>query len=294
MTSAGILLVLLSAFCHAAWNLLSKTDRDPVAFLSKALLYSALAYAPLFIVFQFWMQYNTVYLVTVSLSGLCAGFYFFALAKAYQHGRISVAYPVARSFPILLLTWASLLLHERPSPQGLLGILFIVGGCFVLPMEQFSLGPQGFQLRNYLNRSSLWALLAALCTSFYSLLDKYAASHMPAASAGVALFQKVNYVYLQNLISWVVMAALIHVIKYEPLPVTKSRALVSGLIFLVSYSLIIMALTANPVAYVMSLRQVSILLTTLISMYWLEKNFSVPRLAGVLIIFTGVVLVGLA
>jgi uncharacterized membrane protein len=67
-----------------------------------------------------------------------------------------------------------------------------------------------------------------------------------------------------------------------------------GLVFLISYSLIIMALTSDPVSYMVSFRQISILITALISMFWIEREVSSPRLVGVATIFVGVVLIGLA
>jgi uncharacterized membrane protein len=78
-------------------------------------------------------------------------------------------------------------------------------------------------------------------------------------------------------------------------PVThRYRALFAGLIFLVSYSLVVLALTSDPVAYVVSFRQVSILITVMVSMLWIERQVSLPRLVGVSLIFVGVVMVGLA
>ena len=109
MTSLGIVLVFFSALCHTCWNTLSKfRGVDPMSFLTKALFYSAIIYFPLFVFLQFYVSYTPIYVVCVIASGLFCGLYFFTLAKAYETGDISMAYPVARSFPILVLAWAGL------------------------------------------------------------------------------------------------------------------------------------------------------------------------------------------
>jgi drug/metabolite transporter (DMT)-like permease len=206
---------------------------------------------------------------------------------------MSVAYPVARSFPILVVTFGGLLLGEVPSARGVAGVLLVVAGCFVLPWQRFVRGPDGFCLANYRNRSVGWALVTAAFTAAYSLLDKIAAVSMQQA-ASPTLFDKVNYVYLQNLIAWIALALGVRASRHKLVPVPRARAVFCGLVFLVSYSLILLALATDPVAYVVSFRQLSIVLGALVSMCWLERAFTWPRLVGVGLVFAGAVLVGLA
>ncbi len=289
-----MLLVLLSACCHATWNLLSKSGGDPVSFLRRALFYSAALYFPLFLALQAWVVYTPVYLLCLLISGILTGLYFFALGKAYFHGHMSVAYPIARTFPIFVVTWAGVLLGEKPSPAGLLGIVAIVAGCFVLPLRRFTCGEDGFAWRNYFNWSCFWAFWAALWTSAYSIIDKYAALETARLAGGAAFAAKINYVYLQNLIAWLTVLLVVRLTRLPETPVDRRRAIPAGLIFLVSYSLILMAFATDAAAYVVSFRQLSIVLTAVASMVWIERDFSRPRLLGVLVIFAGVVLVGLS
>jgi drug/metabolite transporter (DMT)-like permease len=293
VSERAIVLVVLSAFLHASWNIFSKSSGDPISFLLRALAFSALLYAPLFVWMQFHVHYPPVVVGCLLGSGICAGVYFFCLGKAYHHGRVSVAYPVARSFPILVVMFGGFFLSEFPNAQGTTGVLLVVAGCFVLPWERFVRGPEGFCLANYHNRSVFWALGAAALTSAYSLLDKIAAASM-AAGAESTIVEKVNYVYLQNLIAWGAAVVCVRVARYRVLPVARRRAFLCGAIFLVSYTLVLLALATDPVAYVVSFRQLSIVLGTLVSMFWIERSFSWPRVVGVGMIFTGVVLVGLA
>ena len=286
-------MVFFSALCHTSWNILSKLNNaDPMSFLTKALFYSALLYFPLFVFMQFHVVYTITYTLCFLASGLFVGIYFFSLAKAYETGDISTAYPVARSFPILVLAWAGLFLDEVPSFTGLIGISFIISGCFLLPIKKFKFGKDGFSLKNYMNASSFWAFLAALFTSFYSLVDKYATiENHPGLSHFESILQKVNYVYLQNFISLLVVVVILKSRKYDYEKVGRGAVVFAGLIFLVSYTLILVAFMENKTAYVVSFRQLSIVLTAILSMLFIEKRFSKMRLGGAVIIFTGVVLV---
>ena len=293
MTHLGIILVFFSALCHTGWNTLSKLNQtDPMTFLTKALLYSAVMYFPLFVYLQFRVTYTPTYLICLAVSGLCGGAYFFCLAKAYETGDISTAYPVARSFPILVLAWAGLFLDEIPSFSGVVGIALIILGCFLLPIKKLKFGKGGISLKNYMNASSFWALLAALFTSFYSLTDKYAAiEHRAGLSVLDSILLKINYVYLQNAISLVLVFSILKFKKYEYGRVDRRMVAIAGFIFLVSYALVLIAFVDNKTAYVVSFRQLSIVLTAVLSMLFIERKFSKTRFLGALIIFIGVLII---
>lgn len=294
MTIAGILLTALSAGCHATWNLLSKSGADPVAFMRKALMWSAACYLPLFIVMSFRIAFSPTYLLCAGGSGVMVGLYFFTLSTAYRLGDLSVAYPLARSFPVLILAFSAVVWGRPPTAVATVGVGAIVAGCFLLPLRRFSLGPAGFHLPAYLHVASFWALAAAAWTAGFSLVDKHAATIMPAGGPVVRLASQVGYVYLQNGVAWIVIELIARLTRRPSPPVERRGPLAAGLLFLVSYSLIIMALATDPVTYVVSFRQVSIVIASIVSMLVIERRFSAPRLLGVIVIFVGIVLIATA
>lgn len=294
MTTQGIILVLISAFTHAAWNLLSKSSGDPVSFLRMVLRYATLCYLPFFLVFQFYCSYTGTVLACIVGSGVTIAFYIICLSQAYRHGQVSVAYPIARSFPILVVAGAMILWGRAPSPTALGGMLLVVAGCFVLPLKRFRMGPDGLAFRNYMNRSCFWAILTALLTTVYSLIDKHAAVSIPEQSPGMMVLARANYVYVQNCVAWVTLEFVMRLRKQPLNSVRRLPAIFAGLIYIGSYTLVIVAMATDPVAYVVSFRQVSILITAVLAMLLIERSVSRPRLLGVCMIFGGVVLVGLA
>jgi drug/metabolite transporter (DMT)-like permease len=288
-----MVLVFLSAILHASWNVYSKSYANPLSFMYWALVWSAIIYLPLFVAALILTNFSPLVWELVLASGLLCTVYFLALGFAYRDGLVSVAYPIARAFPILVVTWAGTLLGERPSPQGLVGVLFVVSGCFFLPFREFGRGSGAGLWRAYVTRSAFWALLAAVVTSIYSIIDKLAAINITSSSAGLALLGKLNYVYVQNLVSLlgIVVIARLLPLKLERVP--RLQAAGFGVVFLVSYGLVMIALATDSVAYVVSFRQISIVIATVASMVFMERFFSWPRFVGSLQIAAGVVLVGL-
>ena len=72
----------------------------------------------------------------VIASGVIHTVYFFALAKAYEYGDISVVYPIARGSGIVGTAIAGIfLLQETISPIGLIGILAISVGIYLLGLK---------------------------------------------------------------------------------------------------------------------------------------------------------------
>jgi len=294
MSVLGIVLILLSAVTHAVWNLFSKASGAPMSFMYRALVYSAVLFLPLFLVTQLVAPFTGLLWLLVLASGLLCGVYFIALCKAYDCGAVSFAYPIARSFPLMIVAWAGLFIGEIPSRMGMCGISLIVAGCFVLPYKRFCIGEDGFCRKNYLNRSAAWALLAALVTSFYSVIDKVAAVQMRTTGFWPSFCMRTSYVYLQNAVSLAVIAWFMWRTRHVIQRVGRGAVVLCAIIFLVSYLLVMVTLARDPVSYSLALRQFSILIAAVVSMFWLEKEFSWPRLTGVLTIVAGVVLVSLS
>jgi drug/metabolite transporter (DMT)-like permease len=293
MTLLAIILVFISAILHASWNVYSKAYGNPLSFMFWALVWSSIVYVPLFIAACIFTPFSPLVWCLSILSGLLCSIYFLALGSAYKDGLVSVAYPIARAFPILVVTWAGTFLGEHPSAHGLFGIILVVTGCFFLPFREFKAGTMKGLWKSYATKSAFWALVAALVTSIYSIIDKSAAMHLSGPTYGLSMLGKLNYVYVQNLVSLIGLWAIVRFRKLPMDSVPRAHAIIFGIIFLVSYGLVMLALATDSVAYVVAFRQISIVIATIASMVFSEKFFSWPRFVGVLQIFAGVVLVGL-
>ena len=173
MTPIAIILVTISAFVHAFWNLLGKRQNPSTAFFFVASTFAALCFSPLLLVYRSSFAFipGRVW-VWLGLTSLFEVIYYIGLAGAYRHGDMSVAYPLARALPVILvaLFTAILGLGKSLSLIGVMGILAVAIGCLLLPQRSL----RHFHLSNYLTACCLLAGVAALGTTGYTLVDNQA------------------------------------------------------------------------------------------------------------------------
>src|SRR3990172_8955308 len=182
MSVASLALLLAAAGFHAAANALIKQSRDKLAFTWWMLGVTSILGLPFLLVVG---DAQPAGWAIVLLSGLLEAVYFVALTRAYSHGDLSQVYPIARgSAPLFVALWAAVFLGERPSPGGMLGILLVVAGLYLVNLPSLSAWKQ--PLQGFKNLASRYALLTGLLISIYSTVDK----------VGVRYFDPVIYLYL--------------------------------------------------------------------------------------------------
>src|SRR6266851_3543708 len=170
MSPLALLLVLLAALCHSAWNLIVKTDARRLEIQSGALVVGTLMCAPV-LFFYSPRTLSPRAWAAVAVSALLESAYVLALTSAYGAGDMSLVYPVARgSGTVLVAPLAVLLLGERLSPQGVVGIGLVVAGIFLSHgLGRGALG--GWAAAGAQRRALGWALLTGTLIAGYSLVN---------------------------------------------------------------------------------------------------------------------------
>lgn len=94
MMLTAALIITLSAFLHAGWNLMGKRGLPGPQFFLVATLTGALCLLPLLVIFRSALGFFSpdVWLLLVC-TGLSQTVYYMSLAGAYRTGAMSVAYP---------------------------------------------------------------------------------------------------------------------------------------------------------------------------------------------------------
>lgn len=302
MTTLAIVLILLSAVLHAGWNLLSKHSHPSTAFFFWATLFGVLACSP-YLLWELTLSRGVLQSVGALLlmTGFSMALYYAALAGAYRHGAISIAYPLARAIPVLLVSLYTVVFdHGQPLSGGFaLGVALILLGCFMLPMRHL----RDFRLRNYWNPSCGFALLAALGTTGYTLLDDVALQQLRAQDLTSAGNLRLSLVYggLEALACCLWLGLLIVLIPREADKLrlewrgNRLQALVTGLVIWVAYLLVLISLAhVDNVGYVIAFRQLSIPLGAALGMLVLREAVTAPKLLGMALLFLGLSLVALA
>jgi uncharacterized membrane protein len=170
MSSTAVVLLLIAALTHAGWNFLGKRDHPTLAYFLVANTIGVVCVLPILIYYCSKIPFipPTVWMFSI-ISGFFLASYMTALAGAYRVGDMSIAYPLARSLPVIIVTMIIIFLgkgHEI-GEWLIVGIVLVVAGCLMLPMKEFS----DFRLQNYLDLCCLLAVLAAIGISGYTVVD---------------------------------------------------------------------------------------------------------------------------
>ena len=235
-------------------------------------------------------------------AGFFQALYFSGLAGAYRHGDLSIAYPVARTLPVLLVLAISYLLGRgaQISSQAAMGSVIVVISAFFLPMRYFG----EFRLGNYFNLTTLFALLAAIGTMGYSVLDDAALQLLraPEALGGSQSVLEISFLYLAleavSSVLWMVLFFLIDVKllsanspdRYKTTPILPS--VLMGSMIYATYGLVLMSMAyVADVSYVVAFRQVSLPIGVLLGLLILHEPGGWLRLSAVVFLVAGLILI---
>lgn len=297
MTFTVLVLVLASAAIHALWSLAIKGSGDPLAFN----LAQECAPIAVFLVVLPWVDFAAIPTAIWPLlagTGAVHALYFFWMSRAYQHGDLTLVYPIARSTPAFLPLIAVPLFGESISIGGAIGIATVVGGMWLVSLGNETGG--GFRLGAFRTKAVGYATLTLAATLAYSLIDKQAmtllaastwTNPLPRAAFFVIFLGAANAVVFVPLAfarSGMPAADLCRSVKEHLWPATAAAG-----VSYVGYALILTALETAPVSYVVAVRQVSVLFALLLGVFWLGERPGRLRLIGACAMFTGVVVIAL-
>jgi len=297
MSIVSIFLVLLSASIHVGWNFLTKSSLNPKIFSFQKVTiimgFGTLA-VPWFPV-QDIRGYVWIYIL---LSGIIHGLYIVSLSSAYEVGDISYVYPIARSAPAFVPLAAFLFLGENISCQGGIGILFVIVGMYVLLLRGDISNEFHRLWISMKKKDSVWAFITLFTVVAYTITDKAGMSAFSEVKTINPLMQGPLYLLLENvlccLLFWAYMmfrsdGKLRSILSHD-----WSKPAIAALSTLVSYSLILYVMLNEKVSYIVTMRQVSVLIAVFVGRFLLKERHGKMRLAASVIMFFGFYLVGTA
>ena len=281
MPPLALLLVVGAAVCHSAWNLIFKSEpRRLQAFLGALTIATALC-APVALVHS-PADLSSGTWALVLLSGALETAYVVALTAAYEVGDLSLVYPIARgTAPLLVVPLAVLLLGERPSPLGLLGIALVVVGIFG------AYRPADHQGAGSARGAVALAMVTGVMIAGYSLVNKVGVQRAPVPL----------WAFLVFAVDTVLLALVLVLRGHELWPRGRTawgRAAAVGALMLAAYLGVLGAMSLAPVSYVVAGREVSIVITALAGALVLREPQSTRRTAAAAVIFVGLVLLSVS
>ena len=221
------------------------------------------------------------------VSGLSETLYFLGLGKAYEKGDLSLVYPVARSSPVFVTIAAFLFLGEKITTLGVVGIVVIFFGVYILHLKGISKKDLTGPIRYLRTGSSRYAILSALGTTIYSISDKL----------GVTTVDPLLYSFwLGFFVTSILSVTIIYRRGFKLIRDEAKGNLVkitlSGIFMKGGYMMILYAMSLVQVSYILGLRQVSVVLGALMGVIFLNEKYGKVRIIGSVIIFIGVYILG--
>ncbi|MCF7485115.1 multidrug transporter [Vibrio sp. A2-1] len=297
MEVSAIVIVIISALLHAGWNVLGKSNQGSG---SSFFLASGFAAAAILTPYLIWYVYS-VGLLNISLpfwqlvflSGICQIVYLIGLGTAYKQADIGVIYPMARALPVLMVGLGTVLIGYELSSNEWIGFTLITLGCLFVPLKQFS----ELRLKAYLNLGVLWALIAAIGTTGYSIIDKEALLLLEPLSTP-SITNKHTAIFYLGIQFWAIVIPLSvwllvsnQRIEFHNAWILRKRATLAGIMMASTYGLVLFAMTMTEnVSLVVALRQVSIIFGVVMGIYFLKEKWHVTRGVGVMFIIAGLVI----
>ncbi|MBM3564535.1 MAG: EamA family transporter [Alphaproteobacteria bacterium] len=274
------LLVLASAFAHAAWNALLKSSGDQLMTFTalRGVAFVAGVAAALFLPFP--AADSWPYLIA---SAIIHNAYHLLLLYAYRHGDLSLVYPIARGgAPFLIAILAALFAGEVPSPGGAAGIALVSVGIVALA---FAHGiPKGANAT-----AVLLAAGTAAATASYTLADG-----LGTRLSGNAFGYSAWLFICDGLPFLLYMGIRRGADAIEHFRRDWRRGLGGGLLMMGTYTLILYVFTRGPMATVSALRETSVLFAAIIGAVMLKESLGPRRIVAAAVIVAGVVLLQLS
>ncbi len=278
MTPFVIAIILTAALLHAVWNAIVKSAADRTTTMGLVALGHVIPGAIMVLTLPLPNAESFPYIL---ISTVVHFGYYFMLGKAYQHGDLSVVYPIARGIvPALVSLWAMLLVGEVLPIQAWIGITLIAVGIQLSNWKA---------LRSGVGRSALlFALGTGICISIYSVFDG-----IGVRLSGNTLSYWAWGAFLHLFIAGFVGIRRRNTLAELPLKVWVV-GLLGGLVSMAAYGLVLHAKNFAPLGAVSALRETSVIFAALIGFIFLKEGNWIRRLGAAILMAFGVALIGLA
>jgi drug/metabolite transporter (DMT)-like permease len=275
MTTLALALILVSAVVHAVVNILTKRADDKYAMRLLIGVFSAIIVMPA-LFFVPLPQGRAIWFLIAT--ALVHSIYELLLVRSYESAAFSAVYPVARGTgPLFTALGAIVLLHERPPPIELFGILLVCGGVIAIGISH--------RASKGARQGLVYALGTGITIGLYTLID---------ASGVRSVEQPFSYVL------WFFVAHGVSVLVTAP--GIRGRAVVIearrqwklgvllGVLSITTYGSAMLAYRFGATAQLAALRETSVLFGTALAMSFLGEPMTARRWIAAITIAAGAIL----
>lgn len=276
MTPVVFVAVLFAAVCHAGWNAVIKIGLEPLAATTLISVGSAVVAAPLLVVFGVPDPASWPWAAASVVIHL---FYFVGLSEAYRTGDLGQVYPLARgAAPLMTAALSPLFVGEWLGLAAWAGVTLLATGVVLLSFRG------GREFARFDRRAVGFALFTAVTICAYTLVDGIGARLAGVPNAYSSWMFFLNGFCLTALtVWWLGPRVLGEMARFW------KRGLAAGAMQLLSYSIVLWAMTKAPIALVAALRETSVLFGAGIAVVFLREPLRPARLVAAALIVVGLV-----
>lgn len=299
MSFLAVILIIVSALLHIGWNYLLKYVRSDNVYMIKVYFLTSLIFCPAFYFFRDLLPLLKPLIPLLLITAFCKGLSNWSLVKSYKFGDYSFIYPLKNAMPLIFSCIWGLIIGKaaQVTPWAYGGFLLIFIGCLLMPLKNI----KDFSLKNYLNRSFVFASVSSLATACYSVIDSDISNKFAAASDindfCIAVFL-IPVFYFS--LAWFMIPFIWIDKKYfrdvKKIDRTKQEyrfihILIHTLCMSIAYLLVLTAfIYAENVSYIVAFRQIGMPISFVIGYFVFKEKIYFGKAWGLIIIIAGLIL----
>ena len=265
------ILILVSALCHAVWSAIIKSSKNPLSLMGITSVLEVTIFLPLTFTVPFPTLEVWYFLIATIIIHV---FYRLNVIYSYRYGDLSYIYPISRGSSCLFVAIISILfLSSDISVAGFVGILIVCIGLFLISYSKnLSFNFRGFAL----------AISTAILITAYTLVD----------GVGVRLSENgFSYIYWLFTLNGIPLL-IIGLISKDGLrkreTYTFRSGIAAGVFATSSYAIVVWSMQFIEIAYVSSIREISIVFAAIIGMLFLFEKNAKSRIIPSILIVSGI------
>lgn len=266
------LAVLGAAALHATWNAFVRGGANPLLHMAALTIWTGILGLPVALAMPLPDSASWPW---IALSVVIHVIYYVTLSRAYQHGSLSVMYPIMRGGAPLLVSLGSVLfIGESMSMAGWTGVMLISTGVLAIALKSGLDKPKV---------AITWALACSASIATYSIVDGQGARLSQSPLAFTA------WLYVAESVVFTGLLALAGQGKPLVRYMTERfwTCAIGGLLSAVAYAIVLWAMSLAPMALVSATRETSVLFAAIIGVWVLKEKFSSRQWIGALLLVGG-------
>ncbi len=265
------ILILVSALCHAVWSAIIKSSKNPLSLMGITSVLEVTIFLPLTFTVPFPTLEVWYFLIATVIIHV---FYRLNVIYSYRYGDLSYIYPISRGSSCLFVAIISILfLSSNISVAGFVGILIVCIGLFLISYSKnLSFNFRGFAL----------AISTAILITAYTLVD----------GVGVRLsengFSYIYWLFTLNGIPLLIFGLISKDGLRKRETYTFRSGIAAGVFATSSYAIVVWSMQFIEIAYVSSIREISIVFAAIIGMLFLFEKNAKSRIIPSILIVSGI------